>query len=108
MITVQESDVVTVAVGDGSQLALLLCVDSDPLRICAARLARCTSVPRRQAATRWAQPQEKPLSEHVGRLLHTGLAGRAPHTRQDAEQCLADLVGTVNRHFARRQQSEAL
>ena len=102
----QESDVVTVTIGDGSHLALLFSVDSDPLHISAARLAHYTAAPGRQAAIRCVQPQDKQLVERVGHLLPTGLADRAPRTRHDAEQCLADLVGTVNRNLARRQRSE--
>ncbi|WP_416972215.1 hypothetical protein [Streptomyces sp. 4F14] len=107
MITMQESDIITVTISDGSRLALLFSVDSDPLHISAARLARYPTVPRRQAAVRRVRPTEKVLIERVGRLLHTGLAGRAPLTYQEAEQCLADLVDTVNRNLARRQRSEA-
>ncbi|MEU0845914.1 hypothetical protein ABZ370_41585 [Streptomyces sp. NPDC005962] len=103
MIILQESDVITVPTGGGPQLALLFSVDSDPLRISAARLVAYADVPRRQSTVRCAQPQDKPLVERVGSLLLSGLAGLAPRTRQDAEQYLADLVATVNGDLAGRQ-----
>nr|WSZ11907.1 hypothetical protein OH837_00325 [Streptomyces canus] len=107
MIILQKSDVITVPAGDGPQLALLFSVDSDPLRISAARLVAHADVPRRWSTVRCAQPQDKPLVERVGSLLRSGLADLAPRSRQDAEQYLADLVATVNRDLAGRQRSGA-
>ncbi|MFF3001150.1 hypothetical protein ACFVTC_42585 [Streptomyces sp. NPDC057950] len=62
---------------------------------------------RRQSTVRYAQPQDKPLVERVGSLLRSGLVDLAPRTRQDAEQYLADLVGTVNGKLASHQASGA-
>ncbi|MEU8116849.1 MULTISPECIES: hypothetical protein [Actinomycetes] len=107
MIILQESDVITVPTGDGPQLALLFSMDSDPLRISAARLVAYSDMLRRQSTVRCARPQDKPLVERVGSLLRSGLADLAPRTRQDAEQYLADLVATVNGDLAGRQRSGA-
>ncbi|MFE2472081.1 hypothetical protein [Streptomyces mirabilis] len=105
-MTVQKSDFIDVATGDGQRLALLFSVDSDLLRVTTARLAPPTGVPRQQPV-RCALPQEKQRVERVGHLLQTGLAERAPRTRRDAEHALVGLIDAVNQQFAGRWPSGA-